>query len=113
MTITRVSFSAVICWIPVAAFALLMVFASIASKTVGHWPYYSHPDPKDLGLPYLHSLALFGIPIGLLSAFVGIIGLIGAHEQWRRWHIGIFVVGVLLWALNMGQVGRLLNWLLD
>ncbi len=113
MTTTRVSFTGLICWMPLVAFFVVMLFASVAWRTVGHWPYYSHPDPKDLGLPFLHTLALFAIPIGLLSAFIGTIGLIGAHEWWRQWHIGIFIVGVLLWASNMGQAGHLLNWLLD
>src|SRR5687767_5436541 len=55
------------CWIPLIAFIALVAFAVIAAERVGHWPYYSNPDPKELRLPVLHAAALLSYPVALIS----------------------------------------------
>lgn len=45
-----ISYTSLCTAVPLAAYGMLMGFAWRAYLQVGHWPYYSHPDPKDVGL---------------------------------------------------------------
>ena len=81
MILPRVTFAAAFSWLPLAAFLALMLFAVLAWREVGHWPFYASPDPKDQHLPALHAVALLAIPLGTISALVGVIALFLAPER--------------------------------
>lgn len=42
---------------------------------VGHWPYYSHPDPKDTGFDLHYSIVIWSMMafpvVGLVASLVG------------------------------------------
>ncbi len=51
--------------LPLVSYGVLIVYACYAWFQVGHWPYYSHPDPGEL-------------PHRVLNYFTGVIFLVGA-----------------------------------
>ena len=106
-------FFRIACWAPSVGFLALIVFATIASARVGHWPYYSNPDPKDLRLPLLHALALFSYPVAFLSIPTCLAVVIRASATLRRRDIPVFAIGASLWAFILPVSGRLLAWLVD
>lgn len=86
-------------------------FAALAAHRVGHWPFYSHPDPQNLKLPFLHIAALFSFPIAIVTLLAGMVWLIGSHTKWAKADVIVFIGAAALWCL--ATPGRLLNWLVD
>ena len=101
------------CWIPLAAFIVLIAFALFAALKAGHWPYYSNPDPKDLKTPLLHAAALLAYPIALVSIPACLLVVIAAWRSLRCRDIGLFMVGVALWTFTTPVTGQLFGWLID
>lgn len=106
-------FLAVIAWIPLIAFAVPNAFAAIARFRVGHWPFYSHPDPKELALREWHLASLLAFPVAALSLALGFIGFVVASGSARKSDLVIFGVGAALWAFTLPWTGRLFQWLID
>lgn len=104
---------AAVSWLPMMTFAVPIVFAAVAFVRVGNWPYYSHPDPKDLRLPVLHVAALLCYPIALFSflarGLAAVIWLVG----FRKRDLLVFLIGAVLWLVGLPIVGPLLGWLGD
>lgn len=86
-------------------------FAAFAAYRVGDWPFYSHPDPQDLDVPFLHFAALFSFPIAIVTLLAGTVWLIGARAKWTKADAIVFLAAAALWCL--ATPGRLLNWLVD
>jgi hypothetical protein len=106
-------FYSITCWLPAIAFVILIGFATIASIRVGHWPYYSNPDPKELHLPLLHAAALFSYPLALISLPIGLLIALLSFDSLRRRDIIVFTTGAAAWAFIFPIVGRLFEWLVD
>ena len=106
-------FLAIAFWIPLVAFSALGGFATIARIRVGHWPYYSNPDPKDLNLPFFHVAALVSYPVALVSVPLGLLLVVLAWDTLRRRDVAVFALGSALWAFFLPTTGRLFEWLID
>ena len=106
-------FWALMCWIPIFAFAWPLVFAAIVSMRVGHWPHYNNPDPKDLHLPFLHATALLCYPLAFLIIIARTLALVIWEVSFRRIHLIAFIAGAVAWTLGLPIVGKLLGWLAD
>lgn len=84
---------------------------------VGHWPYYSHPDPKDTGLDLHYSIVLWSMlalpVVGLAASLVGFVA--------RRRSSGIplwlvvapFLVAVTTIVYLNVEPRHFVGWLLD
>lgn len=103
----------VVCWVPMITFASFMSFAIIGATRVGHWPYYSNPDPKDLRLPFLHGAALFSYPLALLMIPIGLGVVFLGWGALKRRDVIVFAVGAGAWTFMFPVIGSLLEWLLD
>ena len=101
------------CWLPFIAFLALAGFATVARVRVGHWPYYSNPDPKDLDLPLLHAAALLSYPIALVSIPACLFVVILAWNSMKRRDVFMVMLGVALWAFILPITGPLFEWLID
>lgn len=112
MTAPRFTLPGAISWIPLAGFLVLIVFATNAYLRVGHWPYYSHPDPKELRLPWLRAASLLAVPVTLLSSLVGLVSLVASPHRWRKIHAILFLAGLGLWA-SIFWPHNLLAWVAD
>lgn len=107
----RIAFPGLLACSALSSSLIVVCFAAIATYRVGHWPFYSHPDPKDLGLPVLHIAALFSYPVGVLSLLAGLMLLIASPAKWSRADVVAFVAAGILWCV--ATPGRLFVWLID
>ena len=106
-------FFRVACWIPLLTFVSVIGFAIIAAIRVGHWPYYSNPDPKDLRLPLLHGAALLSYPVALLTIPICLGVVFLGWGALKRRDVLVFTVGAAGWAFMFPIIGRLFEWLVD
>jgi hypothetical protein len=60
---------------PFPCYYVLLLYGVIAWPQVGHFPYYGHPDPKDMGLGVVH---LFVSLFCMAGAGVGLLGNMAA-----------------------------------
>ena len=112
--------------LPIVCYAALLAYAIYAALVVGHWPYYSHPDPKELPAGALTAAVLVITLFGLLSVVLIPVVYAGyrAIALWKRWQfrtavssIVIFTIGAAVWAIDFTliHVGKhsLISWILD
>jgi drug/metabolite transporter (DMT)-like permease len=114
--------------LPLAGFLLLVGFAGYAASIIGHWPYYAHPDPKELGLPRMVTVVGLASLLGLLSIILLPCGYILARmvARWRQrplvlspGTLPLYFAGAALWLIDFtlmhtgGPWPSLLNWILD
>jgi hypothetical protein len=105
---------------PLVLLAMVFTHAYRASLYLGHWPFYGHPDPKDLpaGFHPSSQLVAYLVPVAawVLSAIVP-----GHVIFWRvrrtLWLIAAIGVVMLIWiascviaSLNPGGV---IEWIID
>lgn len=105
--------------LPISCYAIVFLYACYAAIAVGHWPHYSHPDPKDLPMAALSVIATIAMLIGVISVPLIPVGYAGfrlvAHVKHRpvpahaRW-IGLYAVGAILWILDVVAINRGLPW---
>ena len=103
---------------PALLIAGLLSYAFQARLYLGHWPYYAHPDPKELGWWPHHTalqLGFIGYPVVLLGAIV--LAVIG---RWRSRDFPVWIViltatvcTTLLIVYGRLDPGGLLNWFWD
>jgi hypothetical protein len=114
--------------LPLVCFALMFAYAAYGAVVVGHWPYYAHPDPKELPLPRLFAavaiitlagaLSLLLLPIGYATWRLALRLKHRAVPTHRTW-VGLYAAGAMLWVADFAALhGRLpwhsvLNWILD
>jgi len=105
--------------LPLACYAALLGYGCYAWFLVGHWPYYAHPDPKELPHRVLLNIVSVVFLIGLLSLVVIPVAhlLWCAVAHWRKWPIPpqrrpyiLFAAGVALWVLDFAAVFTDLPW---
>ena len=94
----------------------------MALVSIGHWPSYSNPDPKDLGFAFLIPFVYLLLCAAALSVFIYplLAFVMEGKRSFRKLHFWIFAAGLLIWILdftvlhfiNPRQDG-LLSWLLD
>ena len=100
------------------AVALLMLYAYLAFRTVGHWPVSSNPDPTSIG-PWISGYILMGLLIAFMAAspiaFAAVIWDGARRTLQGEWmpflrRIGVFAFGAVLFTT---QLLRLSGWLID
>lgn len=106
------------CLAPAAWLAFFYLFVLRARLVLGRWPYYGHPDPKDLGFDLHHALLWFGListyfsPAVLPPALVLHWSL--ARPRERAAGCIAFVLGYAIWFSGaFDPSGRLLEWFAD
>lgn len=116
------------CLLPLACYGVLIAYACYAWFQVGHWPYYAHPDPKEL--PHKLLLGITGrvAAVGLISILLVPLGflvrrLVGFIRKkpmpWPRQAKLFFLVGAVVWVLDLAaELSRLpwnsnMGWLAD
>lgn len=110
-------------WTPVACHLTLVIFASVSFARHGHWPFYSHPDPSGLRLPWLYLLSILAVPTAwatlAANALAIVLHALGDRPgEWRErlpallHHAAILAFSVWLWMFEFRD-RRLLEWLAD
>jgi len=112
--------------VPLFSFFVLLAYAGYAATVVGHWPYYSSPDPSDLpatrlAAPLLWvSLLGFALVVLIPVAYVAY-RILARLRKWRLhdqksayvW----YAIGAAPWVLDLviayGSRYSLLSWILD
>jgi hypothetical protein len=96
--------------LPVACYAAILGYACYAWFHIGHWPYYAHPDPKELPNHLLLQIASMVFLIGALSVVLIPLGYLSwrAVAIWRKVSVSphsscvvLYLVGLALWALDL------------
>src|ERR1041385_8391718 len=93
MRLRRSLFADVFCRVPVASYACLLGFATLAYFKVGHWPLYNRPDPKELRFPFLYGASVLAYPLTVLAILSGMIDLIWHRESWSRVQAALLMSG--------------------
>jgi hypothetical protein len=112
------------CRMPLCGYLVLVVFAAVVAQKVGHWPWYSNPDPKDLHWPSVTAPVSLVTIVSLLSIPVATTALIVAtvwrycqhrlreHRKLRLRQGAWLGLGVAAWIYDLKR-GGLLNWIMD
>ncbi|MES2693937.1 MAG: hypothetical protein V4773_10725 [Verrucomicrobiota bacterium] len=113
----RRSFASAFCHLPLTAYGVLLAFAMISWSSTGNFPYYSHPDPKDLNLHVGYALASLSTLVGLLSLPVGAGALAVSisqrtHTRSAASDATFYALGLALWASDLLHTG-LASWIFD
>ncbi len=97
----------------------MLTYACYASVVVGHWPYYAHPDPKELPLSYLLSAVSWILLLGLASVILIPLGY-GTCRLIARWRktpfavhraaVGFYLAGAILWTADISAEFTRLPW---
>jgi hypothetical protein len=114
--------------LPLACYGVLVAYACYAWFHVGHWPYYAHPDPKELPHAALLTITWVVTAVGIFSIVLVPLGflvrrLFGFIRKqpmpWPRWAKLLFLAGAAVWVLDISaELSRLpwssnLSWLAD
>ena len=113
----------IFCAFPLVGYVMLVLLACLAAFNVGHWPYYAHPDPSELGLiaPFVIAvslLSLISIPVLALSGLV--VWLVKRRARVKfsltRPMMGLYLAGVLVWGaewMRFAAGAGLIEWAID
>ena len=116
---------AILTFLGVGAFPLVLLagvftHAYRASLYLGRWPYYGHPDPKDLlaGFHPPSQLLAYLIPVAALVLSAIVPGLVIFRRVRRRWWLYVAVgVVMLIWIASFViaflNPGGVIEWILD
>lgn len=105
--------------LPLACYGALIAYACYAAMVVGHWPYYSHPDPKQLPGRPLVGVFAFITMLGLLSVVVlpaayGAYRAIAASKEWtlpaQMKPVLLYSMGAAIWVLDVAAEFNDLPW---
>ena len=105
---------------PFPCYYVLLIYAGVAWHQVGHFPFYGHPDPKDMGLDLIHDVVflfcMIGGPLSLLAS-MGAVPLMLIAGSLRRRPLRYVGVALLIaafhfWFINTDPLG-LWEWLAD
>ena len=93
----------------------IFVLASVARLRLGFWPYWVHPDPKELFWPILGYGAIWVLvlaPIGLVISLI--VAFVSWYDGRRDWRFLVTPVSFLLLLLWMRfDPGGLFLWWMD
>lgn len=114
--------------LPLACYAVIVCYGCYAWFQIGHWPYYAHPDPKELPHRVLLDIASAVFLAGLLS----VISIPAGYLLWRavaswqkrpvpphRTPVVLYLTGVAVWVLDLiAEFTRVfwssnIGWLMD
>jgi hypothetical protein len=114
--------------LPLACYALLFAYACYGAVVVGHWPYYAHPDPKQLPVRALAFAATFILLVGAFALLLLPVGYAiwrlilklkqQAAPNHRVWVI-LYAAGATFWIADYAALHRrlpwhsIINWILD
>ena len=90
---------------------------------VGHWPYYNHPDPKNLEMPLYYGTAAIAFLVTVLFfVLIPITLVITGLVKWKMWapkkkrilvtSLVLYSFGLGVWVID-GRVSGLATWILD
>ena len=109
--------------LPLVGYLIILTFALVTKLHIGHWPYYSNPDPKELEMPFWLTLSSIGFFASIVGAIaVPVIFAVATLSGWRRTnraHRGPLVAALSLYALGMAlwigdlAIGAFSHWILD
>jgi uncharacterized membrane protein YfcA len=105
---------------PLLPIGVLFLYAVIAWYQVGHFPYYGHPDPKDMGRDLLHLFVyLFSMIGGGLAvlATIGAVPLLLIVGRARKAPMSYLAISLLasatqIWFITADPMG-LWEWIAD
>ena len=114
--------------LPLVCYALMFAYACYGAFLIGHWPYYAHPDPKELPVRALLDTVAIIMLVGALSLVLVPVGYAmwrlavklkhRAVPQHRVW-VMLYVAGVTIWIVDFAALhGKtpwhsILSWILD
>ena len=114
--------------LPIVCYVVILGYACYGWMTSGQWPYYAHPDPKELPHRALLHIASAAFLIGALSVILIPVGYSGrrAVASWRRRPVELrrnallcYVAGLALWVFDLipeftdAPWSSNISWLLD
>lgn len=103
--------------VQLATYGLVLLLGATAYLMIGHWPSYSHPDPKTLPINFsipLLPLLFAAIPSVIVYPLCALIQ--NGKECVKKSHFWIFTIGLFLWTMDLlffRVSGGLLDWVLD
>ena len=106
---------------PFSVYYALLLYSTVAWHQVGHFPYYGHPDPKDMGLNDLvYMLVFLLLMIGKVLSWLGSLAalpLMLAARLERRTPlrnvcVALLMCGLHIWFISTDPLG-LWEWLAD
>lgn len=105
--------------LPIVCFGVMLAYACYGATVVGHWPYYAHPDPKELPGRMLFQAVAIVMLIGVASVVCLPVGYTiwrcicvmrkappTRHRVWILWYLA----GVSIWLLDYAAEHRRLPW---
>lgn len=103
--------------LPLAILSVVYVFAFRASLFLGRWPYYGHPDPKDLPdnfHPSTEWLALAG-PVATFAIQLLVARLALGRRRWRLLIAAALIPAtwLLCYVLTQTDPGGVFDWFFD
>jgi len=105
--------------IPLICYGLIVGFAVYATAVIGHWPYYSHPDPKRLPISWFALAAGIVCLAGMASVVMLplVYGVVRGIAAWRKrsphplgWAPLAYAIGSALWVLDVAAEFKPLPW---
>jgi hypothetical protein len=105
---------------PFPVYYALLLYAAVAWYQVGHFPYYGHPDPKDVGLGLLYVPVFLFCMIGALFAWLANLAalplmLVAATQRrtsMRHLSLALAISGFHCFFISSDPLG-LWEWLAD
>jgi hypothetical protein len=104
--------------LPALYVPVLWGYGYCASTYLGHWPFYDHPDPKDMHMKLLHSIVWASM---LTSLGALLLWPITAYSFWKRMSVRRFIANTLIFAVAVAAFwaqiridpGGLFEWYID
>ena len=114
-------------FLPLACYLLLVAAAVYSWAVVGTWPSYGNPDPKDLPVRTVYTIAIIATLVGIASVVVLPVlelAFMAVRRAWRKqWRphgrriVAVYGIGALLWIVGVVRwridAGGLVNWIFD
>lgn len=109
--------------IPLVGYLLLLSLAIKSYLSTGHWPFYNHPDPKQLNLPFLYhcvGVSLIASIIAFLATplFIAIHWIRFGNEKQKprerlRFALLFYLLSISTWGIDIMFGSNLITWYID
>jgi len=114
--------------LPLACYVLLVAAACYSWAVVGRWPSYGTPDPKNLPVRAVHTIASIATLVGIVSVLLLPIAELVCTVVRRLWRkvgrvhdpriVLFYGIGAVLWIVDVLRwrsidAGGLVNWIFD
>jgi hypothetical protein len=117
------SASAAISMMPLLCYLILVAAACYTYFALGHWPSYNNPDPKNLPQPWVYTVTVSAVLLGMLMVICGPVFMVIRNAWTKTWKVhvsrnvvlygigaALWVVGYFRWVLDGSG---LVNWIFD